>query len=94
MQKHRSDKAMIMGNVHAGGGRSGRREWWERIVLDHVKQYAHEYRGALTAGQSYGASERIKAAGSVIRALRRHSRQWALKQVMRVSEALGLYEEE
>lgn len=43
MQEHRSDKAMILGNAHAGGGRSGRREWWERIVLDYVAGCAHEY---------------------------------------------------
>jgi len=76
----------------------GRREWWEQIMLRHIAEHARAMdrlvRGMQFEPSVFAVRGRIQALGAALRDLRRHSRRWALRQIIRVSEALGLYEED
>lgn len=83
------------------------REWWEQVVLAHVKAHAMNWAKYEDAIRGEGkrfrmgfryhqwiVQNRMQALGTLLNSLRKASRRWALKEVRRVSAELGLYEED
>lgn len=64
-----------------------------RHIAEHARAMESLMRGTQFEPSIFAVRGRIQALGAALRELRRCSRRWALKELVRVSEALGLYEE-
>lgn len=74
------------------------RPLWERVILRSIAQSAHSLVEAAKTDKNdlaiWSSKERIHALSDVLRELRQKDRKRALAEVRRISQELGLYDDD